>query len=125
MLTIGTFSSLVITTIADLIKQGILSISAANADKEGKFVQQTLDKLLQQFPKKNVVIFHDQRSKTSLQGGDHKHYELSLELTWTKGYEIWVFDQGWFELGGDGGWRNVGYGGCWKGSNAHVDFCKR
>ena len=92
---------------------------------ENEWVKQTLDQLSAKNPKKNILIFHNQKSKAVLNGGVHTHFEVDLAFGRTKGYEIWVFDTGIFELAGDGGFLNVGYTGCWKGSNKHVDFCQR
>ena len=101
---------------------------AADKDKENKWVGATVDELMKKNPGKNVLIFHDQRSKTQLQGASHNHYELDINFGKTKGYEIFLFDSGVFELAGDGGYLNVGYGGCFNNKprgNAHVEFAPR
>lgn len=101
-------------------------------DRESVFVQNSLAQLSQKYPAYNVLIFHDQTSKYSLQSKDpfvHAHYEFNVislgpvHIT-TKGYEIILFDgPGWFELAGDGGWLNWGVTGCYSGTRAHIDFC--
>jgi len=94
-------------------------------DSENVWVGNLLKELMAKNPTKNVLIYHDQKSKMQLQGSQHVHHELKISFGKTKGYEVHVFDKGWFELHGDGGYLNVGYGGCWKGNNYHVDFDTR
>lgn len=73
----------------------IIDLIEDQAAKEGKFTQDTLDKLLDAYPNKNVIIYHDQDSYRDLSSDAvHAHYELDLLLGFTKGYEIWVFDTG-------------------------------
>jgi hypothetical protein len=74
---------------------------------------------------KNVLIFHDQASNAQLNGGVHQHYELSInKLGGTKGFEVWVFDDGTFERAGDGGYSNWGFTGCFEQSGSYVKFKK-
>ncbi|KAJ9143086.1 hypothetical protein NKR23_g6713 [Pleurostoma richardsiae] len=101
-----------ILDVAEFIVSEIINLNEENAQKEGKFTTDTVSALLSAYPDKNVVVYYDQDSGYEFYNGAHRHYELDLELGFTKGYEIWVFDYGWFELAGDGGYQNWAYGGC-------------
>lgn len=66
-----------------------------------------------EYPDKNVIIYHDQDSAVDLEGEEHGHYELEILdiglISFTKGYETYVFDSGTFERAGDGGFINWSY----------------
>ncbi|KXS94291.1 hypothetical protein AC578_6790 [Pseudocercospora eumusae] len=56
------------------------------------------------------------------------HYEVPLCHTYTRGFDLWMFDYGWFENHGDGGWINWDVEGNFVrsgSSSKHVDFCAR
>ena len=106
---------------------------------ESNFTQQTIISLMNQYPDKNQLIFHNQDSTYSLGtfclicyrpflaeffsvNGTHVHHELDLGLGFTQGYEIWVFDYGNFSLAGDGGSENWAAGGCLSGPSSDVIF---
>lgn len=73
----------------------IIDLFEDQAEKEGAFTQQTVQNLLDAYPTKNVIVYHDQDSYYDLSpDAVHAHYELDLLLGFTKGYEIWVFDTG-------------------------------
>lgn len=59
---------------------------------------------------------------TSAADAFHSHFELGTVLSFTKGYEIWVFDYGTFSLAGDGGYENWAIGGCFSGPPTAVIF---
>ena len=94
-------------------------------DARNKWVHDKVQELAAKNPHKNILIFHNQGSKMQLDGDHHEHYELPLHHGKTMGYEIHVFDKGWFELAGDGGYLNYGYAGNSKGGKDHLVFSPR
>lgn len=114
-----------IISIVDGILDIVSSIDDAQHEQEGAFTQQTVDSLRSQYPTWNVLVFHDQDSTYDLYNAYHEHFELELVdgLGTTKGYEVWVFQDGWFQLAGDGGYENWCYSGDYaNGDDDYVEF---
>jgi len=107
------------------IVNDIIDISSHVHEVEGSFTQQMVQSLMQKYPGKNVLIFHNQDSIIALSADAvHSHFELGTVLSFTKGYEIWVFDYGTFSLAGDGGYENWAIGGCFSGPRTAVIFAE-
>jgi len=105
----------------------IAYIKSGIQEAESAFTVHVISMLGSQFPGKNVLIYHNQKSTVSLSpDAVHYHYELSLVnlgiVDFTQGYEIWVFDYGTFSLAGDGGYENWAIGGCFSGPSTDVVF---
>jgi hypothetical protein len=65
-----------------------------------------------EYPDKNVIIYHNQDSTVDFQGESHDHFELDIGvLSFTKGYETYVFDSGTFTRAGEGGFINWSFAG--------------
>ena len=102
-----------------------MDAAAKDRDMEPRFTQGVVDDLAKKNPGKNVIIFHAQCSKTNFKNSQHKHVEVNLATSGTKGYEILIFESGTFDLCGDGGFRNWAFSGCVKSRNGgHVEFNK-
>jgi hypothetical protein len=90
-----------------------------------KWTKSSIVELHKQFPDKNVFIAHTKYEYRNLQGWDKAHYELDTKCFGrTKGYDIFVFDSGEFELKGDGGWANWAFVGNrdWTPGSSKVVF---
>jgi hypothetical protein len=100
--------------IEDLINLG--KLDAEEHAVESAFTQQMVRELRSKYPNKNVLIYHDQKSKFNGVNVAHQHVECSLDFfTTTQGYEVDVFDSGTFTLVGDGGYINW----CFDGNYVH------
>lgn len=105
---------------------GELKKLSKDKQNEADYVKSTRDQLAAKYPKKNILLFHNQKSVAKLNGGTHTHSELPISFDRTKGYEIWVFDTGSFDLAGDGGELNWAFAGCVTNRNGgHIDFCQK
>ncbi|KAI0441460.1 hypothetical protein F4803DRAFT_414448 [Xylaria telfairii] len=117
----------VITTLIDIAEVMIQVVSQVMSNVEEteiNFVESTLDQMASKFPQYNIMMYHDQSSTYNLKNNHHKHVEVNLIefFDTTKGYEIFVFDTGTFNLAGDGGNRNWGWRGCYyqEQENPHI-----
>lgn len=126
--------------------EGIISVVNFDADMhnaENSFTQSTVSSLANQYPEKNILVFHDTDS-TGVLGtfslfskrvkspsilwivnSVYTHFELDIGFGLTQGYEIYVFDYGTFSLVGDGGYENWALEGCFDGPRSAVVFCSR
>lgn len=90
---------------------------------EEQFTQATVASLSQQYPDKNILIYHTQQGKGTFRNvALHDHYELKLSRVQTWGFDIWVFDSGVFDLSGDGGYIAWCFAGNFKRNYHHVEF---
>jgi hypothetical protein len=80
-----------------------------------KFAKYTIRAMRETYPSKNVVMFVDTRSKFNFKGEAVKARKDMYLGMHTKGFDVWVFDEGTFQLSGDGGWERWGYGGNTEG----------
>jgi len=92
--------------------------------EQEEFVKAAVKSLHEGNPGYNVLIYHNQDSRYELSSDAvHDHYELPTLLGFTKGYEIFVFTSGSFDLAGDRGPSNWDFTrGCIKHNGKHVDF---
>lgn len=94
---------------------------------EGEFVKRLLSEMSNSYPDYNILIFHNQDSSFDFSPPYyHEHYELPLKevfgIETTKGYELWLVSDGWFQLAGDGGWQNWGFNGCYVRDDTYLEF---
>lgn len=97
-------------------------INAHELEAEADWTKSMAAQIMLYYPGRNFVIFHNQGSQYKFWNADHQHYELSLGLGQTKGYEIWTFDDGQFALSGDGGYANWIIGGNFQRSGYYVQW---
>ncbi|KAK6507648.1 hypothetical protein TWF481_006074 [Arthrobotrys musiformis] len=75
--------------------------------RKEEFPRSLTDVLCEKYPGWNVVVFHDQCSEYYFVNGAHEHIELEGGPFRTSfGYEVWVFESGYFCRHGAGGWKN-------------------
>ncbi|KAK6495041.1 hypothetical protein TWF481_003068 [Arthrobotrys musiformis] len=94
-------------------------------DRKLLYPKKLMEKLKEDYPDCNVVVFHNQNSEYYFINGAHSHHECKGGLFGTTfGYEAWVFECGYFRRYGDGGWENWACCGwlCSPGSEEHVLF---
>jgi hypothetical protein len=108
--------------VVDGIEAIIDAISGDISEAEAQYTTGIVSSLRAQYPTMNVLVFHDQDSGYELYSATHAHVEFDIALGFTKGYEIWVFDYGWFELAGDGGYENWAIGGSFDREDSYVTF---
>ncbi|KAI0439815.1 hypothetical protein F4803DRAFT_529673 [Xylaria telfairii] len=110
--------------IGSIVMDVISDIVDDQETTEINFVASTVDTLRAQFPDMNILVYHDQDSGYNLHDYQYTHVEVDLN-NWfgtTKGYEVFVFDHGSFDLAGDGGFSNWRIWGCFSRNDNHVDF---
>ncbi|KIM73707.1 hypothetical protein PILCRDRAFT_15002 [Piloderma croceum F 1598] len=112
-----------ILELCKLVFTAIMDIDSAIHDQESAFTQQMVSSLGNKYPGKNILIYHNPNSIATLSSDAvHAHYELPLTLSFTQGYEIWVFNSGTFTLIGDGGYENWATGGCFSKEGASLIY---
>ncbi|KAK4442013.1 hypothetical protein QBC34DRAFT_456793 [Podospora aff. communis PSN243] len=112
------------TTIAGLVGK-VLNLILGFIDqheRQEKFVLGTVEKLRNEYPSMNVIVYHNQGSRYTFYNAYHYHQEVPIALSFTKGYEIWVFSHGTFERAGDGGYINWGFSGRYSQNGNRVEF---
>ncbi|KAK8862739.1 hypothetical protein PGQ11_008974 [Apiospora arundinis] len=119
----GDIAGIVVNQILD----GVFGFLKDDAEKEAKWVDETLNQLHKRYPDNNVLIFHNDKSKLKVNNGAiSEHYELNRFIG-TYGYAIWVFSTGTFKLEGNNEKKEWGYVGCiTKNSDlagVKLDFC--
>lgn len=114
-----------ILSIVDSVFELVGDIDDAQHEQESSFTTQTGGDLAAQYPGWNILIYHDTDSYFEYVNGYHQHVELELVdgLGTSKGYEVWVFESGTFQLAGDGGYENWYFSGSWdEPSEGYVEF---
>ncbi|ETI24373.1 hypothetical protein G647_03742 [Cladophialophora carrionii CBS 160.54] len=116
----------VIITAAETVIEGIQDlidlIDGDIEEAEGQFTRGIVSNLRDQYPTMNVLVYHNQDCGYDLYDATHAHVEFDIALGFTKGYEVWVFDHGTFNLVGDGGYQNWAIGGSFEGPSSEVTF---
>ncbi|EXJ60763.1 hypothetical protein A1O7_04916 [Cladophialophora yegresii CBS 114405] len=91
-------------------------------EAEGQYTTGIVSTLRDLYPTMNVLVYHNQDCGYDLYDATHAHVEFDIALGFTKGYEVWVFDHGTFNLVGDGGYSNWAIGGSFDGPSSEVTF---
>ncbi len=94
---------------------------------EQQFTKSTVDKLAQMYPGKNIMMVHSAHDANFVNSAQ-THVELKLVLSFTQGYDVYVFDSGTFTLKGDRGFENWCFIGNYNWDSVHngnfVSFSK-
>lgn len=106
----------------NIVSSLISDIETEELDAEATWTQNMAALLEQNYPGRNYMIYHDQKSSAEFTNSVHVHYEFPLGLGFTKGYEIQTFDEGTFALHGDGGFANWAFGGSFDRDGDFVQF---
>lgn len=113
--------------IGTLIGAIVTSIDTLNKKEHAKqeaFTQMMVEELRLRYPAYNVLIVHPKHSR-NLVNEHHHHEELKLTSPRTKGYEVYIFESGTFNLEGDGGLINWCFGGRYeRDGSSRVNFSK-
>ena len=99
----------------------IVDLDDAMHMAESTYTTTLLVSLQAQYPSSNVMICHDPAAY-DLENAIHAHQECDIGLGFTFGYEIFVFEDGTFSNGGDGGYINWAFGGGFTADGNDVTF---
>ena len=112
--------------VASVISQvvGILQNVFDPKEAREKFTNDSVDRLLQEFPDYNVILVH---TAHHFDGGEHihKHVEYYTGAGNSYGYEVYLMRRGQktvFVLDGDGGFINWCFGGSFTKDGHRVEF---
>lgn len=89
----------------------------------GEAIDHIVNFCLRTWPHKNVMVVHSAHQK-QLTGSAHAHVEIPTGWS-TKGLEVYVFDEGTFQLVGQGGYNNWRFAGNYERDGKFVRFYPR
>ncbi len=92
----------------------VVIASVRDEELEENYTQALVVALRKMDPDKNVIVCHVNHAQNFV-NATHAHYELPLfGFNRTQGYDIYVFDSGFFSRQGDGGFNNWCFAGNFK-----------
>ncbi|KAK8039518.1 hypothetical protein PG993_007929 [Apiospora rasikravindrae] len=105
----------------------VIDIIKGDDDTKAKWVDETPNRLAAADSGRNVLVYHNQKSKYNLTSARHEHFELD-KFAGTYGYEICVFYSGSFTLEGSQNTKERGWHGCKDDKRSdllgpHIEFC--
>lgn len=133
---------IVIARVIGIVDKVLDLVASLEKDEEREiaFIQNTILELIKEYPKYNVLVYHDEPSKhnsarsfNGVKGNDWACYHVERDRTFgTKGYEVCLlktgrFLRGYNQEGGtrNWGWRSKAGGGCVnRPEEKTLEFCK-